>query len=878
MKRVLILPILFFVANLWSQQLPVNCNLAVSGCSTPQFPIVGQQPAYNTPDFGTGTVSNPSNNPQGVNSGCLLSGETVSTFITINVVSNGTLEWSMIGLNANGTPSNSGCFDWIMWADSPSSSTDGCAGINGNSLPPVSCNWNGSCNGNTGMSTPANYPPNASNTSYQPPLNVLAGQTYILCLSNYSFTNQNVNLNFFGTAQVVCGVSAADQTICQGNSTNVTIATPGYSNPSFNWLVTNGVANPAAGTTVVNPTVTTTYQVVVTDVGSTPLVQDTATFTITVVPTLTPNAGPDQTVCFGTNNAVFQLSGNAAVAPVTGAWQAIVPSGMTPPATATYAPNPSNPNATVTVNQPGTYKFVWKHTSALCGVVRDTMIVNVVALTATAATVNPSCGGYSDGTITITSPGAIEYSFNNGATWVTSNTQGGFAAGPYNVCARNAMGCQKCITVTLIDPTPIVVSVSNDTTICQNGTASMVASATGGTTYQFHWDHTASLLANQDVSPLATGYYPVYAESESGCLSQPDSILVTVRAPISGSLTPLDQNVCPGYPGTISTAGILGGIGAPYGFTWSNGYSNSGTSSSITESPQSTTMYTVTVTDGCESTPLVISTQIVTYPVPVPLISVDEPVKCEPAVFTLSNTTDPNMTASTVWNISSGQQYIDQDLIISDSLMAGAYDVQLIVVSPNGCIDSNTFVGFLSVLPKPVADFKWSPDPVTMFNTNVTLSNYSTGADTYDWTMPGGLPSHSTQEDAYTFYPDGEVGNYYVTLISTSYLGCSDTITRTITVHPEVLLYAPNTFTPDGDEFNQSWGIFIEGIDPSDFNLIILNRWGEIIWESNDVDGTWDGTYHGQIVPQGTYIWAIRTKDMLTDKKYEFNGSINITY
>jgi hypothetical protein len=199
MKKLLIVTLLLSVANVWSQQqLPVNCNLAVPGCSTPQFPIVGQQPSYNVSDFGTGTISNPSSNPQGVNSGCLLSGETVSTFITINVVSSGTLQWSLVG------STGSGCFDWIMW---PNINNNGCAGINGNTLAPVACNWNGMCNGNTGMSTPANYPPNASSTSYQPPLNVTAGQSFILCLSNYSFTNQNVNLNFFGSAQVVCGVS-----------------------------------------------------------------------------------------------------------------------------------------------------------------------------------------------------------------------------------------------------------------------------------------------------------------------------------------------------------------------------------------------------------------------------------------------------------------------------------------------------------------------------------------------------------------------------------------------------------------------------------------------------------------------------------------------
>lgn len=850
----------------FSQQMPVNCDLAVPGCSTPSFAVTGTQPAYNTVDFTSGSVSNPSSNPQGINSGCLLSGETVSTFITINVVSNGTLQWSMIGTQG-------GCFDWIMW---PNVNNNGCAGINGNTLPPVACNWNGTCNGNTGMAPAGSLPPGGSPSSYQPPLNVTAGQSFILCLSNYSFTNQNVNLSFFGSAQVVCGVSAPDQTICQGNSTNVTIATPGYTNPSFLWLVTNGVSNTTSGTNVtVTPAATTTYQVQVTQPanGSNPAMIDTATFTITVLPPPTPNAGPDQTVCLGTP---ILLSANAPTAPNTATWNVIVPPGMVPAATASFSPNFSSPTPTVTVTQPGVYKFIWRHNSTLCGVVRDTVLVTVSDLQISAAPTHPSCGGYSDGAITITSAGATEYSFDGGTTWQTSNTLAGFSANTYNVCARNALGCSKCTTVTLIDPTPVVVTVSNDTLICENGTASLLASATGGTSYTYHWNHTTSLLPNQSVSPLVNTYYPVVAENELGCLSQPDSIHVTIRPGLSGTLSPIDQSVCPGYPGTISVNSITGGIGTPYNFVWSTGATNSGSTSSITESPMTTTMYTVTIDDACETTPLVLQTQIITYPLPVPLIAVDEPIKCEPASFTLTNMTDPTMSANIIWNISDGQQFIDQNTIVPADLWAGTYDVQLIVTSPNGCIDSTTFNSFLTVQSKPEADFKWSPDPVTMFNTEVFFQNLSTGADTYTWTFQSGYPSTSTNENQTVFFPDGVTGYYDVSLVAMSYLGCSDTITKTVPVMPEVILYAPNSFTPDGDEFNQAWFIHIIGIDPQDFELLVYNRWGQIVWESLDPKGVWDGTYNGEIIPPGTYTWTIRTKDMLNDKKYEWQGTVNV--
>ncbi|MCC6700619.1 MAG: gliding motility-associated C-terminal domain-containing protein [Fluviicola sp.] len=813
-------------------------------------------------------VSNPtggSSIPPGAGSGCLFSNGTYPNWFVINVGTSGNLEFTI------GQAGGSGFFDWAMWPYNTSDPTGSCNAIFNNQQAPAACNWNASSGGFTGMWN-GGVPVGGNAGNFVPSIPVVAGQAYILLFSNYSGASGSSNLSFPsnpGSAGISCSPGTPDQTICLGQSATVNIMAP-QPITSANWLVTNGVSNTSGfSNVIVSPTVTTQYVVAVNMSGT--IVNDT--FNITVIPPPAPNAGPDQTVCLGTS---ILLNANAPTAPNTATWNVIVPPGMVPAATASFSPNFSSPTPTVTVNQPGVYKFIWRHNSTLCGVVRDTVVVTVSELQVSAAPTHPSCGGYSDGAITITSAGATEYSFDGGTTWQTSNTLAGFAANTYNVCARNALGCSKCTTVTLIDPTPVVVSVSNDTLICQNGTASLLASATGGTSYTYHWNHTPSLLPNQSVSPLVNTYYPVVAENELGCLSQPDSIHVTIRPGLSGTLSPIDQSVCPGYPGTISVNSITGGISTPYNFVWSTGVTNSGSTSSITESPMTTTTYTVTIDDACETTPLVLQTQIITYPLPVPLIAVDEPIKCEPASFTLTNMTDPTMSANIIWNISDGQQFIDQNTIVPADLWAGNYDVQLIVTSPNGCIDSTTFNSFLTVQSKPEADFNWSPDPVTMFNTEVFFQNLSTGADTYTWTFQSGYPSTSTNENQTVFFPDGVTGYYDVSLVAMSYLGCSDTITKTVPVMPEVILYAPNSFTPDGDEFNQAWFVHIIGIDPQDFELLVYNRWGQIVWESLDPKGVWDGTYNGEIIPPGTYTWTIRTKDMLNDKKYEWQGTVNV--
>jgi gliding motility-associated-like protein len=141
---------------------------------------------------------------------------------------------------------------------------------------------------------------------------------------------------------------------------------------------------------------------------------------------------------------------------------------------------------------------------------------------------------------------------------------------------------------------------------------------------------------------------------------------------------------------------------------------------------------------------------------------------------------------------------------------------------------------------------------------------------------PGASPSYSGSANPVFIYPEGVAGVYPVTLIVTTEYGCTDTVTLDMNIIQDVIFYAPNTFTPDGDEHNQSWEIFVAGLDIYNFELFIYNRWGEVVWESHDVSEKWDGTYGGNIVPQGTYTWIASGKDSLNDEKFTFNGYINV--
>jgi len=103
------------------------------------------------------------------------------------------------------------------------------------------------------------------------------------------------------------------------------------------------------------------------------------------------------------------------------------------------------------------------------------------------------------------------------------------------------------------------------------------------------------------------------------------------------------------------------------------------------------------------------------------------------------------------------------------------------------------------------------------------------------------------------------------------------TFTVILDLCPSELIYVPNTFTPDGDEHNQVFKpIFTSGFNPFEFNFKIYNRWGEIIWETNDPNASWDGTYNYTLCPDGTYTWVAKFGMKDTDGKKEIGGYITI--
>ena len=158
----------------------------------------------------------------------------------------------------------------------------------------------------------------------------------------------------------------------------------------------------------------------------------------------------------------------------------------------------------------------------------------------------------------------------------------------------------------------------------------------------------------------------------------------------------------------------------------------------------------------------------------------------------------------------------------------------------------------------------------------VQFTNHSTGAASYVWNFDD-LSAISNEVNPEHLFPNEEPGNYLVELIGISEFGCTDTFYLIITVKDELLAFIPNTFTPDGDEFNQHFQpVFTAGFDPFNFHMTIFNRWGEVLFESYDASQGWDGTYHGELVPEGTYTWKIEFQREDSSYRQIMTGHISL--
>jgi gliding motility-associated-like protein len=520
-------------------------------------------------------------------------------------------------------------------------------------------------------------------------------------------------------------------TICTGETVVITNTSTTFNGGINDWSWVFGDGTISAHA---NPTHTYTtpgtYQIQLTATTSHGCV-DTASASVTVYPLPVANAGNDQAICIG-NSATLVATGGG-----TYSW---MPGGAT--------------SASITVTPPVTTTYIVTVTSAQGCIASDSVIVTVIPRpVANAGADRGICVGRST---LLTATGGTSYVWSTGAVSPTISVNP-VVTTSYVVTVTGSNGCISSDTVVVTaNPLP-AANAGSDQVICTGTTATL--SASGGA--QYLWSPGGATTQNIYVTPTVASTYVVLVTDANGC-SRSDSVLVSLNP------TPVvnmgSAFFCAGYSATLNA----GNPGMSY--EWAPGGE---TTQTITVTKPG--LYSVVVTNsfGCNGSGTVNVVEGGTSLGAAPIAMHG----CAGETITL-DASNPGMSYS--WSTGANSQTIAVTT-------GGLYTVT--VTDAGGC--SATFTDSVTIHPLPIAAFAGSSNcfgSTTTFTDNTFIS-FGTIMN-WDWNLGNGY-SASVQHPTFLYTQEG---SYNVVLSVTSGMGCRDTVTGTIVVHPSPVA----AFTADG--------------------------------------------------------------------------------
>ncbi len=298
------------------------------------------------------------------------------------------------------------------------------------------------------------------------------------------------------------------------------------------------------------------------------------------------------------------------------------------------------------------------------------------------------CYGGANGTANVTPiGGSLPYTFlwSNSAT---SDSPTGLTAGTYTVTLTDINGCIDTASVTVAQPTQVLLQMSSDTAICIDGTADIAVVASGGTNgsggpnlvYTYTWDNAIPDTSNYQVSPTYQTTYNVTVTDLNGCPAY-GSVTVSLHPPLA--VTVSNDTICNGESTTLSASVTGGNPLASISYQWDDvGLS---TTSSITVSPTTQTNYLVIVSDqACSPDTFAIATVLVNQP---PIVDFTWACDPNPNVLTFTSSSQaPPGAVLTTWAWDFGDQNTSSlDSIEHLYASTQTYTVSLTVTTDQGC-------------------------------------------------------------------------------------------------------------------------------------------------------------------------------------------------
>jgi gliding motility-associated-like protein len=751
--------------------------------------------------------------------------------------------------------------------------------------------------------------------------NLLAGNYSVLVTdANGCTATFTVNVPNAGspTANITATTNVTCFGVCDGTATgNATGGTAPY---TYNWTPSGGTGSSATGLCA------GTYTFQVTDANG---CQDDTIITITEPPVLTATGVTTDALCFNSCDGTASVTASGGTPGYSYSWAPAGGNGAsaTNLCAGTYTCTVTDANGctttvTVTINQPTQLTLAIAGFDATCNGACDGQVVVIpsggtqpygFAWNPNTTCNAPSCSNVCAGTYTVTvtdangcvdtasttvnEPAAITSVMGSstshcnqpdGSAWVTSgggtgtitpvwntnpvqttDTATGLTPGVYTVTLTDANGCTHTDSVTVANAPGVIGTLAASSNVTCNGacdgTASVTASS-GTAPYTYAWAPGGG--TNPAASGLCQGSYTCTITDATGCTA---TVTVNITEPPLLTLQAVPStSICAGQS-TLMNCTPGGGTPA-YTYNWTPG--NIGLQST-TLTPSTTGTYTVTVTDanGCTSTA---TTTVTVNPVPVPAISSDVQSGCAPldVNFTDASTVaSPGVITSWLWDLGNGTSTTQNPF--NPYTTPGSYTVTLTVTTGDGCAATITMPNYINVYPNPVAEFAAGPQPTTILNPVICFDDQSIGAANWTWSF-GDIANSSSaiQEPCFTY---NDTGCFDIVLTVTNSDGCIDTVVHPICILPDYSLFIPNTFTPNDDGKNELFMPVVNGIDLSTFEMWIFDRWGNMIFYTDDLSKGWDGraNYGNDVAQQDTYVYKIKCKDIL-DIKHQYIGHVNL--
>ncbi len=545
-----------------------------------------------------------------------------------------------------------------------------------------------------------------------------------------------------------------------------------------------------------------------------------------------------------------------------------------------------NDSAVLITNQPGVYRLAVRDYLGCTATFTDSLVqpplfgINFIAL------LNEMCFASSDGSITVTAQDGKQYKLDGTVSkvWQSSNVFVSLHYEPglntLTITVESPNGCIADSTVYMTGLYPITLSASANQTICPGDCILLTADGDGGNgNFRYTWNDGLSWLTPADtiVCPLGTTTYIVRAEDSRGCPSANDTITITVPQPLTQSISTYpNDTVCAGEVVFLSTT-PAGGTGSPT-FTWvENSSSNQvGNTKNYSFTASSTDVYTITTSDTCGSS---VSDKLLITVIPAAAVSftpLQDAESCTPLVVDFVNQSTGNYDQC-FWNISGSPTIPDNSCAGIQHVFStpGFYNVSLTVRDlSSGCSSSSPTPTVIFARKSAKSEFSYEPDKVTLLDPKIKTFNHTTNADTYIWTIDWVFASDQPEPELF-FSPDKE-GSYLVCLDASKDAHCNDTTCTTIIVKDEVTLFVPNSFSPNGDGYNESFSAKGAGFDENFFTLEIYNRWGELVFSNSNINQAWDGTIMGTAAKSDIYQWKIVTRAKNSSVKVVKTGAVSL--